>query len=224
MKVFASDNSGRHRMTLNNLNTLTQPLTESEIAHLDAFLYGLNHRKAMTLEKMDGFFCALICYPDPVPLSEYLPLICGGDPVQGGSFKTIEEAQRIINLLARHWKTISETLLRDVPHAVFIERGNENDGEDWAHGFELGMSLRADGWNRFINDDRFAVALVPIVVLAEARNLDSGLPPMTPEIQEEAIGALSLSVLTIYRFFRNASGNILEGEGEQGTFRLQIVQ
>ncbi len=194
------------------MNALTQPLTEDEIARLDEFLHGLNHGKAMTLEEMDGFFCALICCPEPVPLSEYLPHIWGGELDQGCGFKTIEEVEYIMNLLARHWNTIAETLLRDDPHAVLIQRGKKSKcvGEEWAHGFELGMSIRDDRWNRLIENDEFAVALVPIVALAEARNPDSGLGPMTPEIQEDAVGALALSVLIIYRYFRNSisDGNI----------------
>ena len=208
------------------MTALTQPLTEDEIARLDDFLHGLNHGKAMTLEEMDGFFCALICCPDPVPLSEYLPHILGGELVQGCGFKSIAEAEYIMNLLARHWNTIAETLLRDDPHAVLIKSGNQSDcaGGDWARGFELGMSLRDDSWNRFIDDDQFAVALVPIVALAEARNPDSGLGPMTPDVQEDAVGALALSVLIIYRYFRNSiPGGTLAASWESRAFTQHIV-
>jgi hypothetical protein len=92
----------------------------------------------------------------------------------------------------------------------------ENDGAtglDWAHGFELGMSLRQDGWNRLINDDQFTIALSPIVALAEACNPDAGLPAMSPEVHEMAVGTLGASVLVVYRYFRDVvpSSNVPEG-------------
>jgi hypothetical protein len=76
------------------------------------------------------------------------------------------------------------------------------------------MSLRDDGWNRLVEDDQFAVALVPIIALAEASNPDSGLTPMTPEVRAEAIDALAVGVLILYRYFRDVipGGNIREGQ------------
>jgi uncharacterized protein len=69
------------------MNALTEPLTDDEFERLGDFLYGL-HGTAMTLEELDGFFCALICGPDLVPPSEYLPHIFGGDLFQGASRAT----------------------------------------------------------------------------------------------------------------------------------------
>jgi hypothetical protein len=75
------------------------------------------------------------------------------------------------------------------------------------------MSLRDDGWNKLIEDDEFAAALIPIVALAEASNPDSGLTPMTPEVRAEAIDALAVSVLILYRYFRDVipGGNVRDG-------------
>jgi hypothetical protein len=60
---------------------------------------------------------------------------------------------------------------------------------------------------------QFAVALVPIISLAEASDFDSGLTPMTPEVREEAIGALAVGVLILYRYFRDVipGGNVRKG-------------
>ena len=70
----------------------------------------------MSLEELDGFFCALICGPELVPPSEYMPHIFGGELVQGHGVSTVEEAQELLNLLARHWNMIAATLLRDEPY------------------------------------------------------------------------------------------------------------
>ena len=191
---------------------LTQPLTDAEFDRLDDFLRSVNPGEGMSLEELDGFFCALICSPEIVPPSEYMPHIFGGELVQGHGVSTLEEAQELLNLLTRHWNTIAATLLRDEPYPVLIEQGGEDDlaGEEWARGFVLGMSIRGDGWKKLIEDDQFAVALVPIVSLAEASDFDSGLTPMTPEVREEAIGALAVGVLILYRYFRDVipGGNL----------------
>jgi yecA family protein len=193
---------------------LTQALTDTELERLNDIFQGVNPGEAMSLEELDGFFCALICGPEVVPPSAYMPHIFGRDPVQGRWTSTVEEEQELMNLLTRHWNTITATLLRDEPHAVWMGKyGNDRmTGLDWARGFELGMSLGDDSWNRLINDDRFAVALAPIVALAEQCNPDSGLAPMTPEVQEEAVRALGASVLVIFRYFREviSAGNFAE--------------
>jgi uncharacterized protein len=188
--------------------SLTQPLTDAELDRLDHFFQTLNPGEGMSLEELDGFFCALICSPDVVPPSEYLPIVFGGELVQGHGVSTLEEGQELLNLLTRHWNTIAATLLRDEPYPILIERGDGGDdgdlaGEEWAQGFELGMSLRDDSWNRLIEDDEFSAALIPIIALAEASNPDSGLTPMTPEVRAEAIDALAEGVRVYYHYFRD---------------------
>jgi hypothetical protein len=71
---------------------LAEPLTESELDRLDDFLCRVNHGKGMTLEGLDGFLCALICGPELVPSSEYLPHVWGGELIQGRGFDSIEQA------------------------------------------------------------------------------------------------------------------------------------
>jgi uncharacterized protein len=183
---------------------LAQPLTDTELDRLDDFLQAVNPVEGMSLEELDGFFCALICSPEVVPPSEYLPIVFGGEIVQERGGRTLE----LLNLLTRHWNTIATTLLRDEPYEILIERGDDGDdgdlaGEEWAQGFELGMSLRDESWNRLIEDDEFSVALIPIIALAEASNPDSGLTKMTPEVRAEAIEALSEGVLVYYHYFRD---------------------
>jgi uncharacterized protein len=46
----------------------------------------------MNLEEMDGFFAALICGPEFVPPSEYVPNVWGKRPSNEGCFQSLEEA------------------------------------------------------------------------------------------------------------------------------------
>lgn len=185
------------------MNTVppSQPLTEIELDQLEDFLYRANPEEAMTLEELDGFFCALICGPEVVLPSEYMPRIFGGDQIRG--LKSIEDARDLTALLMRHWNNIAQTLLRGDAYPVLL--GTDEDGtatgHAWAVGFEQGIYLRQDGWKKLVDDRKFNAALLPIISLAdEAASPDSA--PISPEEREEILGYLAPSVLVIYRYFR----------------------
>ncbi|WP_411776666.1 UPF0149 family protein [Caballeronia glathei] len=61
----------------------------------------------MNIEMLDGYFSALICGPDMVPPSEYLPQIWRED----FAFESDEQAAEIMGVLMRHWNTIAADLL-----------------------------------------------------------------------------------------------------------------
>ena len=54
------------------------PLTDDELERLAAFLDSIDNEEALSLEGLDGFFCALIAGPELVMPSEYLPVVWGG--------------------------------------------------------------------------------------------------------------------------------------------------
>jgi yecA family protein len=58
-----------------------QPLTDAEFEHLSGILRRFDSKRPMNSERLDGFFAALICGPQIVPPSEYLPKILGDDMV-----------------------------------------------------------------------------------------------------------------------------------------------
>jgi uncharacterized protein len=186
------------------MHNLTQPLTDAELDRLDDFLRRANPDEAKSLEELDGFFCALICGPDLVAPSEYLPHVFGGEPTHGRGFKTAEEAQEVLTLLARHWNTIAATLLRDEPYSVLMaEYDNAKvTGQAWALGFQQGMYLRQKAWERLAKDKVLGAALLPVILLAEDDGHRLTSDPVTPEEREAMLDALAASVLIIYRYFR----------------------
>ena len=185
---------------------LAEPLTESELDRLDDFLCRVNHGKGMTLEGLDGFLCALICGPELVPSSEYLPHVWGGELIQGRGFDSIEQAQDFMSLLARHWNTIAGTLLRGDVHMPLVFEGENGIamGNDWAIGFQQGMHLRPGSWDKLVEDDEHWAALAPMLVLAHEDDPDPEMrsKPLTPEGREELLRHMAVSVSVIYDFFR----------------------
>ncbi len=85
-----------------NNPTIQQPLSNDELNRLGEFLDEIG-APAMTMESLDGYFAALICSPEMVLPSEYLPEIWGED----FSFDSDNQARDILGLLMRHWGTIS---------------------------------------------------------------------------------------------------------------------
>ena len=84
----------------------SQPLTDTELDQLSAILARFGDERSMNLEQLDGFLAALICGPELVPPSKYLPEIWGDQTV----FEDASSAQAFMSLLMRHWNSIADTL------------------------------------------------------------------------------------------------------------------
>lgn len=146
------------------MRTFTQHdrLTDAEFDRLADFLKSCTSGKAMNVERLDGFFAALIAGPEIVMPSEYYPEVFGGEMSDTDEFDSLDEANEILGLLMRHWNTIAGTLLKgDVYVPLLIQDDNGvAKGNDWARGFMRGMGMRHDGWAELVNgNDAYAFRL-----------------------------------------------------------------
>lgn len=179
-----------------------QPLTNAELDRLAAFLDAI---PAMSLESLDGYFAALICCPDPVMPSAYLPEIWGED----FAFDSQAQATEILNLIVRHWNAIASELLRTLkePHIylpVLLEGdGGIAPGNDWARGFMQAVRQRPASWRELLDDDERVGLLVPMMLLAHEHDPDPSLrpPPIDPDKREKALELMIASLPAIYRYF-----------------------
>jgi uncharacterized protein len=185
----------------------SQPLTDAEFDKLADLLKRLGDKRAMNLETMDGIFAALICGPDNVPPSEYLPEFWGGDVVNEPVFETKPILQEFISLLMRHWNAISQTLHSGevfLPLLLDDENGVAR-ANDWANGFVRGMEMRRDGWAALMEDEEQAGSLVPIFALAHEHHPDPEMhpykEPISAETRERLIIGAAAGVMAIYRYF-----------------------
>ena len=90
----------------------SEPLTDAEFERLSGILGRFDNKQPMNLEQLDGFLAALICGPEIVRPSEYLPVICGSDMVLEDSFGTQSVLQDFLSLIMRHWNVIADTCIR----------------------------------------------------------------------------------------------------------------
>src|SRR5215467_4280082 len=158
---------------------LSRQLTANECEQVADVLERFRSERAMNLEMLDGFFAALICCPDLVVPSEYLPEIWGGAMTDSEAFHSAAELQTFMDLIMRHWNAVAHTLDSD---DVYVPLVLEDDnkvvyGNDWANGFVRGMGLRHDEWSVLFEDEDHAGALVPILALAHEHHPDPEMRP-----------------------------------------------
>ena len=188
------------------MNPNPQPLTDAELDRLSAMLERFGDKHSMNLEQLDGFFAALICGPDIVFPSEYLPEIWGDDIVVEDKL-TAPVLQDFLSSIMRHWNHIADTLhSREVFLPLLLQDENGiTRANDWANGFLRGMDLRKDDWATLLNDEMHGGSLVPIFALAHENNPDPAMRPYTEQVsserREDLIVGAAAGVTKIYRYF-----------------------
>src|ERR1035437_9844720 len=88
---------------------LDEPLSDQEFNELDQFL--LSDRcpdDAMTMDSLHGYLTAIAIGPETIMMSEWLPLVWGGDGTP--KFKSEKEVERMVGLIARFMNEIAITL------------------------------------------------------------------------------------------------------------------
>jgi uncharacterized protein len=187
----------------------TQPLTDTELDRLAHALGRFGDRRAMNLEMLDGFFAALICGPEAVLPSEYLPEIWGGDTVDVPEFETKAILQEFLSLIMRHWNAIAHQLQsgEDFFPLMLKDESGVARGNDWANGFVRGMEMRRGGWSVLVHDDQRAGALVPILALAHEHDPDPEMRPYSEPVGAERrmdlVAGATAAVVAIYHYFKS---------------------
>jgi uncharacterized protein len=145
------------------------PLSDRDFDRLSDFLDSVPDNAAMTIEELDGFFCALIVGPDVVFPSEYLPLLLGGEPGNTKAFRTMREANDTLQLLMYYWNSIAMSLQRLGAYAPLFDDADSKGvvGRLWAQGFMQGVHLRIDGWRELLADDNSGDLMMIATVAGE---------------------------------------------------------
>jgi uncharacterized protein len=185
-----------------------QPLTDAEFERLSKVLGRFDTEHPMTLEELDGFFAALICGPELVRPSEYLPVIWGDNIVLDDSFGKQPVLQDFLSLIMRHWNVIADTLYSgDVFVPLLLEYDDgATHANDWATGFRRGMEFHKERWAALLADEEHGGLLVPIFALAHEHDPDPEMRPYKEAIgcdqREKLIVGAAAGVMGIYRYFK----------------------
>ena len=188
-----------------NIKALNKPLTDAELIQLDDFLSSIDDPFAMNMEMLDGYFVALICGPEILMPGDYLAHTWGDD----FTFSDDGQAREILNLLLRHWNTVTHGLLASLEtenaYLPVLMKDDEGvaSGNDWAQGFMCGVMMRRGSWIGLLDDKKYSKCLVPILMLFHEHNTEPKLrpPPILPEDRKEIFGMIILAINQVYRYF-----------------------
>ncbi len=163
-------------------------LSETEVDQLAARLSQIQNPDALTLEGVDGLFCALVASPENTLPSDYLPVILGGKAEDSHAFADIDDANTTLSLLMRYWNSIVTDFNRESIHLPFVvEPGIDGiPGRAWARGFMRGVRLAPTAWNKLLtNEDEGLLITIPLV----AGEVDPSWPkePLTKEREDELL-------------------------------------
>jgi uncharacterized protein len=190
-------------------SNLTTPLTEADLDRLDLLLGRVNS-DAMTMDELDGFFCALVCGPAMDPVSSYFPDVLGQDQDDNAVYSLVDP-EELSTLLYRYWNQIAASMMAGehyVPQLSFEDSENP-DGLAWARGFVQGMNLDPEGWDRVTKDRNNWTLVAPMMLLLA--NADPGLAPEltrpldTPEKRMDVLLAATASLSLIFKHFHPKS-------------------
>lgn len=180
---------------------LHQALSEDEVDRLAARL--ADFPGAMSLESVDGLFCALIAAPGLTMPSDYLPVILDSTSPESGAFRDDADAQETIGLLMRYWNSIARDFEHETFHVAYrSESGGDGvPGRAWARGYLRGTRLAPHGWDRIFEDEHEGLLLaVPLA----AGEVDPAWPkePLTTEQSSAMWADMLAGAARAYRYFK----------------------
>ena len=164
-------------------------LTDDDLKELDEILDRKDGGKIPNTEALDGFFAALACCPDLVLPSEYMPVIQGGETEDGDLvFEGMDEAQRFMELVNRHWNHVNAQLHEDEVYLPLVHENEKGEysGNDWANGFICGTHVRFDIWSDLLDDDEHGGPMVAIMALAYENHPDPDMRPFNEPVDDKS--------------------------------------
>ena len=190
-------------MAKNSKQVPASPLSETEIDTLDSFLSELSG-PIRSLEGLDGLICALTCAPTPVDYDQYMSAVLGAD-----AFADKKQGTAIEKLVKQHQASVkaglNETLATETLYtpALLVDEDGKAQGNQWALGFLLGVSMTEGDWADFTKGDEIARLLLPMMILAHEHHPDPQMrpSPIPNEGRDEILYMMTNSLALIYAHF-----------------------
>lgn len=208
---------------VNKSPNLLSPLTEDELDELDQFLMSdITSDETMWLDTLNGYLTAIAIGPTTLTFDRWFSRIWGPAEEDMPAFESQNEAQRIINLIIRHFNGIIAVLEHDPDaieplfEAIDTDDGEEYlDGEMWADGFMQGVDLCRQDWQPLFEDDEGATILSPILLLnfEDDTPLDELDIAKTLQHRSELTQCIPGCIAWIYRYWKPYRQEVQRGGG-----------
>jgi uncharacterized protein len=179
-----------------------ESLSDEDLERLERFLGHIGNERAMSVEELDGFFCALVAGPDLVMPSEYLDEVWGGELPDENAFASEEAASEIVGLMMRHWNSIIAEFEQEQVYGPLYDAPDERGvpGRRWARGFMRGARMRWRQWQPMFTDENEGQVVMIAVVAGE---VDPAWPtaPLADEQAQDLRITLAAGAARAYRHF-----------------------
>ncbi len=197
-----------------------EPLSDDELDQLATFLDGIRNPRAMSVEELDGFFCALVAGPETVMPSEYLNEVWGGELPDENAFESDEQATALLGLMMRHWNAIAAEFEAEGMYGPLYDEADERGvpGRRWARGFMRGVAMRRQGWAPLITDENEG-HLLTIAMVAGDIDPDFPTEPLTKDKTSELRIWMATGAARAYRHFAAERRASARAQREEKTVR-----
>lgn len=183
------------------------PLTDEEVQELDEFLlYGVDDDKSMTIDTLDGYLHAIAIGPTTLAPSVWMPPIWGSGTSMMPAAESIEQLNRILELVMRLYNNIIANL-EDSPPEIFphwevVSHGDHeyDDAEGWAYGFCQGIRLCEHEWASLLGSPEGQSWYRPIALLGEDEHCpEQDTLTRTPEMRGKVALQIPDAVVAMYQ-------------------------
>ena len=183
-------------------------LTDTELKQLESALASPVFKgKALSLDRLQGFLCAVASSPDNIPPGKWLPDAIGAKP----EYASAEQAQELMGLLMRFYNDVENALFAGAPLKLILKPRSTDDLQPdyqaWCEGYILGWALSTQEWLRPGNEALKKLTF-PILFLSGAFREDAQSKGKTYiadeedlKMQQECADTLPGAVAAIYNFF-----------------------
>jgi uncharacterized protein len=178
------------------------PPSDQEFDELEAFLESSQPEPGLPIDAIDGMMAAMVCGPDLVKPSEWMPAVWHHTMPE---YESQTQAQRILDILMKWFNSVVEDIDAGTYQPMMaiwdVEGSSEavEYPEDWCLGFLEGMKFRSAAWEtRAKNDTELMDMLRPILNAAEASDAFA----QSLLVRRRVIRRISDAVLDIRDYWR----------------------
>jgi uncharacterized protein len=201
----------------------TNALSQQELSRLEEWLASpIFKGKATSLDKLQGFLCAVISAPDTIPPNQWMPEVFKREPGTGST-----EPQEFITLMMRFYNGVAETLGGNQPIEFILKPRSVTDPrpdyQTWCEGYILGWGLSSEEWLSPGNEPLKKLTY-PILLLSDAfkeeaeRRGRKYLPDDEyAKLQQECADTLPKVVAGIYHYWHSKQPATKVGRNEACT-------
>jgi uncharacterized protein len=184
-------------------------LSEAEIIQLEDLLASpVFAGQALPLDQLQGFLCAVLSGPEPVPLAKWMPAALGNP-----KYENPAQGEEVLGLITRFHNEIETGLKSESGIGLLLSElgADKNSGEEkydyaaWCQAYLDGVDFSEVPWEEAGDEDEINELLFAISLLAEEiepKTLKQIKAAEMKELLAECQQDLPLIVLDIFEYFQ----------------------